>query len=132
MQNLAKARAFAIRYLSRKACHSKELEAYLKRKEFEEEASVLIPEFKRLGYLNDEEWLKNFQKSEALKGRGARASNGKLWQKGIQARIETPPESIKNAIIKKTKGQPYDKQKLIAYLMRRGFTYDEIINNIDY
>lgn len=131
MQNLAKARALAIRYLSRRACHSKELEAYLKRKEFEDEASHLIPEFIRLGYLNDEEWLKNFRQTEILKGRGARASNGKLYQKGIRARVESSQEALQIAIQKKTKGLPYDRQKLIAYLLRRGFNFEDISNSLD-
>lgn len=123
-------RTTAIRYLSRRACHSKELEAYLKRKGFSSEIQPLIEDFLRLGYLNDEEWLVHFKRAEERKGRSSLASNAKLRQKGIKASVSPSKDALQNAIQKKTKGKTLtqdEKRKAVASLIRRGFHYDEVL-----
>lgn len=126
-------RETAIAYISRRSCHSKELESYLKRKGFFEVES-LISEFKRLGYLNDEEWLKAYERSEARKGRSRKASNYKLYQKGISTKIDgDDEEALDLAILKKTKGVEIDEEnrpKLISYLIRKGFSYDKVLSKL--
>ncbi|MFN4174175.1 MAG: regulatory protein RecX [Parachlamydiaceae bacterium] len=126
-------RETAIAYLSRRSCHSKELESYLKRKGFFE-VEGLIEEFKRLGYLNDEEWLKAYERSEARKGRSKKASNFKLFQKGIHAKVNScDDEALDLAILKKTKGLEISEEnrpKLIAYLIRKGFSYEKVLSKL--
>lgn len=94
----------------------------------------MLVEFKRLGYLNDEEWLKGFERSEARKGRSKKASNFKLYQKGISTKIDgDDEEGLDLAILKKTKGLEIDEEtrpKLIAYLIRKGFSYEKILKKL--
>lgn len=128
-------RETAIAYISRRSCHSKELESYLKRKGFFE-VEPLLSEFKRLGYINDEEWLKAYERQEARKGRSRKASNFKLFQKGIGTKINgDDEEALDLAILKKTKGLEIDEEsrpKLIAYLIRKGFSYELILSKLKF
>ena len=128
-------RETAVAYISRRSCHSKELESYLKRKGFFE-VEPLITEFKRLGYLNDGEWLKTFERQEARKGRSRKASNYKLYQKGISTKIEgNEEEALDLAILKKTKGEEIPEEnrpKLISYLIRKGFSYEKILSKLKF
>lgn len=127
-------RETAIAYLSRRACHSKELAAYLRRKGFQEDTEPLIREFIRLGYLNDDEWLKAFERGEARKGRSKRASDYKLYRKGISHKVAgNDEEALSLAIQKKTKGIEPDeagKRKLVAYLIRKGFSYEAVMGRL--
>ena len=102
------------------------------------EIEEIIAEFTEQGYINDDEWLKSFIRIEEGKGNGPHTLKSKLRQKGIPQEVieaalteASPQESLATAIYKKTKGRPItkeSKQKLIAFLARRGFSWDTIQN----
>ena len=128
-------REIALGKISRRSYTSWELRRALE-KEQVVEADSLVADFVQQGYINDAEWLASFIRTEEAKGQGPQAIKSKLYTKGIpREEIETvmasanPKEAILLAIRKKTHGRSLTaatKQKLIAHLSRRGFSWDLI------
>jgi len=87
------------------------------------------------GYLNDEKFAQFWVENRNLrKGSSARKLQSELRAKGVEAAIiertladseRSDTEEIEKVITKKA-ARYDDEQKLIAYLMRQGFSYDAI------
>lgn len=121
-----KNKAFSL--LAKRAYFSKELAAKLREKEFPEgEITSLIEELKQQGWLNDQELAERFVSRQREKGYGARVIAQKLRMKAGEIPIEIDDGEILPLIEKKyLKKLPHDRNKVIASLMRRGFSYDLI------
>lgn len=126
------------RYLAIRPRSEWELDQYFKRKKFNEEiAAAIKTKVKKLGYLDDEQFARSWVESRRLlKPMSKRRLVQELRQKRIDPEIidqvlsedETDElEVLKELIQRKAKQSKYqDKQKLMAYLSRQGFSYDLI------
>ncbi|MBS0625080.1 MAG: RecX family transcriptional regulator [Verrucomicrobia bacterium] len=91
----------------------------------------IIEEVKRLGYIQDGEYLENAIEKEFRKGYGPRYIEMKLQSKGLDSR------SVRDLItrerqrekILELQNRKRDRAKLIRFLQQRGFDYDIIIEN---
>ena len=116
----------------------RELRDYLYRKKAEpEQITSITEEFENRGYINDRtfaEWLIDMR---TRGGKSARAIQNELMKKGVNREIisETVPKDsdqerqlLKELIEKKQRLSRYknDEMKLKQYLLRHGFSYDDI------
>jgi regulatory protein len=128
----------ALGLLARRARSRWELEQYLTRKEYDAPTSVVIlNKLSKYGYVNDEAfataWVEN---RRLLKATSRRRLTQELRQKRVPDEIiqkvlaedETDERSILTDLVarkrKQTKYQ--DSLKLMQYLSRQGFSYDDI------
>lgn len=132
-----KLRARVLEWLLNRPRSSRELREYLYRKKVESDlAQSLSDEMAIKGYLDDErfaEWLVELRRRG---GKSERAIRAELGRKGIDreladaALVEGRDEAdrLRALVDKKQKLARYraDPQKLIAYLARQGFSYDDI------
>ena len=128
-----KEKEYVMRKLARKSYCSWEL-----KQKCAEIADIddIIAEYIQKGYINDDEWLQEFIRTKEAQGNSPLVIAAKLRHKGVpstvlQAKLagHSPATALNKLIQKKTKGQTPtgpDKQKLIASLMRRGFSWDAI------
>jgi regulatory protein len=124
--------------LARRPRSEWELRDYLKRKKVEKDhADKLLNKLSKSGYVNDEDFARRWVDSRRLlKSTSKRKLQLELRQKRISDEIinkvladdETDElEVLKNLIVKKRIQTRYqDDQKLMAYLVRQGFTYSDI------
>lgn len=122
-----KHKAFSL--LAKKSYFSKELEKKLLEKGFSiEEIQKLIIDLKSQGWLNDEELAERFVERQKSRGYGAKVIAHKLREKaGFSCEIAESKETALNLIKKKyLKDLPHKKNKVIAALLRRGYSYDLI------
>jgi len=116
--------------LAKRSYFSKELAKKLEDKGYpKKEIESLISELTKRGWLNDQELAKRFIQRQKEKGYGGKVIAWKLKEKGgeMGAFIEDSEEDIKSFLQKRyRKDLPEKKQKVIAALMRRGFSYDLI------
>lgn len=142
-EEFRKAKIYALKRLSSKAYLTKELRDSMLRKEFlPEHIERILDECRQLGYLNDNEWLDGFVRGQLSKKRGPQAIASKLYQKGfsrekIQAvvaalkdghsQIDHIRDLLKSKYKKKDLSDYKEKQKVIASLARRGFSFDDIL-----
>ncbi|MBC7868629.1 RecX family transcriptional regulator [Candidatus Saccharibacteria bacterium] len=141
--------ARALEYCFMRLHSSKEVRDYLYRKtrptrtktgELKEGVSVEITMrvFDRLaekGYINDQAFARSWIENRSLKkGVSKRKLSAELSAKGIDRSIteqllgeteRTDADELQKIILKKRSRYP-DEQKLIAYLARQGFSYDDI------
>lgn len=139
----------ALNYCMIRLHSSREVRDYLKKKtlpsrsrlgELKKGASVELAErvFERLqkkGYVNDQKFAEYWVENRSLiKGVSQRKLTYELRQKGVSNQIiegvlddtaRNDAEEIQKIIIKKRSRYP-DDQKLMAYLARLGFGYDDI------
>ena len=139
----------ALRLLSFKARTIEEMRRRLLEKEWAEPETVeaVIKRLCELNYLNDEEYAGNFASSRlALKPLGPTRLRIDLQRKQLPAATvesavtraydERPEEELIDTLIAKRvrlKGMPVDRDgrnRLTAYLMRRGFSYDLVMRKI--
>ncbi len=127
----------ALGYLSLRQRSAYEVRTYLLGKEYGEETiEQIISRLTELKLLDDEAfarlWVENRQ---ILKPRSKRVLQGELAQKGIAPEIantvlaDIDPNDQLDAIraLIQARGHRYDSQeKLMAYLARQGFAYDDI------
>jgi len=102
---------------------------------------VLVPDFTRAGFLNDEVYAKALTGSLQRRGLPKRAIAMKLKMKGLEAPAATDedPSDLETAVIfaRRKKLGPFatkerDPQKDLAALARAGFSYDvckKVMNN---
>lgn len=128
----------AISQIARRQRSEWEVQDYLKRKGYSPETiEYVVNKLSKQGYLNDanfaEAWVRN---RRLLK----HTSQRKLWQELKQKRVaddvinqvlandETDETQVLQELIERKKQQSryQDQQKLIAYLLRQGFNYQEI------
>lgn len=124
--------------LSRRARSEWELRDYLKRKEYEPEiVNQIISKLKNMQYIDDYNFAKSWvDNRRLLKATSKRKLTQELKQKRVEQSVidkvlaedETDEKSvIKDLIAKKrTQSRYKDDQKLIAYLLRQGFSYSDV------
>ncbi|MCB1113714.1 MAG: RecX family transcriptional regulator [Chlamydiia bacterium] len=119
-----------LRKLSRRSYSSYEL--IFKLRSEMPEIKEITDEFLKKGYINDEEWLKDFIKSEERKGKGPKAIGAKLYSKGFpretieSALLMTEPQEAIQTALKKELKKGKDKPKIIGALVRKGYSWDDI------
>lgn len=99
---------------------------------------ALLEEFRRLGYLNDQDYLNQLIKSYQTRKFGPRVIYSKLLMKGVPkawidealGEMEENSEVLSDLIEKKKRLlnlEDYkDRNKLIQFLLRKGFSYEKI------
>lgn len=140
------AKAYLIRVLARKSYSTLELIKKMKDRGVESEIiERLINEFKEKGYVNDREWLENYTRSCLNKHESPSRIKMKIRNKGFSEKVAqsavslfsegaSSTESIAHLLKTKYKNRDlsdfHEKQKVIASLMRKGFSFDEIKTQI--
>ena len=131
----------ALDLISRRIRSEKEIRDYgFKKKWSENVTEKVIERLYERGYLNDEKFAKSFVDARAnLRNFSKRKMEIELIKKGIEKEIREQilcenenfdeSESLKNMVAKKWNRYEND-QKLIAYLARQGFNFDDIKNAI--
>ena len=122
-------------YLYRKTRDTRQKNGSIKKGVSPEITRRVLSRLQEKGYVDDEKfthfWVEN---RNASKGTSVRRLRQELAAKGVDATImnaaleggaRTDEEEIKKVIQKKAKHYA-DEQKLIQYLMRQGFRYDDI------
>ena len=122
-------------YLYRKTRDTRQKNGSIKKGVSPEITRRVLSRLQEKGYVDDEKfthfWVEN---RNASKGTSVRRLRQELAAKGVDATImnaaleggaRTDKEEIKKVIQKKAKHYA-DEQKLIQYLMRQGFRYDDI------
>jgi len=133
----------ALKYLYRLISQREYLEQTLKNKLYKKGASKLIVEesinrLKELSYIDDNSFIKSFIKSGINKLSGPNKIRNKLFVLGANSSDvellldelytqELINKNIKDLIIKKSRKED-DRNKIIAYCSRRGFSISDILN----
>lgn len=133
-----KAFGLALAYVARRMRSEGELHDYFRRKGYEPElgAQILV-RLSRLGFVNDiqfaEAWVRN---RRLLKSSSIRRLVAELKQKHVSSEIidkvlaqdETDETTVLHELIVKKRRQAkyHDNLKLMQYLARQGFSYDDI------
>jgi regulatory protein len=145
-EELQSARAVALRFLARRPRTEKEVRDKLREKEFADaEITATIEHLRTLGFLNDEEFARTYIAHQlAMRPKGKLALRQHLLMLGIKKETvdavlgEVLPETKQEdaalkaaqAFLRKTtrsRDDPHkSRQKLAAFLSRRGFTWDII------
>ena len=128
-----------LRYVLLRPRSEREVLDYCRRKQFDMEAcGQVIEKLTRLGYLNDASFVRAWVESRQLgKAMSQRALRLELKRKGITDELITQALSekaydetaaLRALITKKSRLSRYqhDPQKLMQYLARQGFAYDDI------
>ena len=124
-----KAEAYALFCLAGRSYHSQILKDKMLKKGYAKlEVDEIIGKLKNMGYLNDEEWLLRFVENKTAQGYGLRMIAYLLLQKKIAMppTFEEEASSILDFVLRKGLDKKMLKDKLIAYLLRRGFSYEAI------
>lgn len=131
-------RARSLDWLLRRPHSTKEFRDYLYRKKIEPDfMNSLVKEFQTKKYLNDEAFARFWVESRrSSKHASSRRLRFELRQKGVQKEIvdmilqDTEVDELQaltELITSKRRQTRYqDRQKLIAYLLRQGYNYENI------
>lgn len=123
-------KAVAYSLLSRRSYFSKQLKTKLLQKGFrEEEIDPVLLELEAQGYLNDREQGERLIRRERGRGYGPLIIAQKLRERGgtVSLPIQVSKEDLIPLIKKKyAKRLPQEKNKVIAALLRRGYSFDLI------
>jgi regulatory protein len=137
----SKAYNFALRYLAARPRSKKEITDYLVKKGFEQEIiEGTLLNLEKQNYVNDADfahmWIKN---RLLLNARSPRMLRMELYKKGIEKSTiedalksfdeEDYQDSLKDLINKKRRQYP-DDEKLMQYLVRKGYNYGEIKDSL--
>ena len=132
-----KAYALTLAYIARRMRSEGELRDYFRRKGLEDFGRTVLPKLRERGLVDDEEFAKRWvENRRLLKATSTKKLKLELRQKHIAddivRRVLAEDETDERAVLKelvdrKRKQTRYqDDQKLIAYLARQGFNYDDI------
>lgn len=133
-----KAYNLTLAYVARRLRSEGELRDYFRRKTYAPElAEQLLARLRKLGFVDDTEFARRWvENRRLLKATSAKKLRLELRQKhigdGIIRQVLAEDETdectlLRDLIKKKRKATRYqDDQKLIAYLARQGFNYDDI------
>ena len=132
-----KAYARALDYIMRRPRSEKEMRDYAWRKKWEPAmAGRVMNQLRDKGYLNDQKFAEFWIRNRALgKPMSVKKLRLELMQKGVSGEIienalskdeEFDEQTALKRMIEKKRGRYDDEQKLIAYLLRQGFRYDDI------
>lgn len=127
----------AVDLISRRLRSEREIRDYAFRKTWtKDNTEKVIARLSERGYLNDEKFAEAFVRSRALmQNFSVRRMKLELQKKGIKPDIITKvlsesddynEVSALNKLIIKKRNKYDDERKLIAYLARQGFRYDDI------
>lgn len=135
------ARRYAIWRLSRMAQSRQGLALALERVLVSEACCErVVNEFTAAGFLNDQEYSQRLVAAEQARGRGPAAARRKLQRRGIDEAVasdalETMDADAQKASVQRLLETRYakrnlddfkERQKVIASLLRRGFSYDVV------
>jgi regulatory protein len=133
---LDKAYYNALRYVAMRARSEWEMQTYLQRKEVDKDAAAeVIRRLRQANLLSDLDfaraWVSN---RRALKSTSKRRLRLELLQKHVPGDIidqvlaedETDERQALRELVEKKRRRYPDDQKLMAYLARQGFSYDDI------
>ena len=120
------AKAYAFRLLNMRSYSKKILFQKLEKKGFSENVSnELIIEIERLGFLPEKELAESIVRRKIQQGYGPRYIQQYLKEKGLDpTHLEIDEEKALEKWIPKLKGK--EKQKVIPFLIRKGFSLDKI------
>ena len=133
-----RAKEKAVWYLSRGDLSEKALFEKLKRSFSEKAAAFALSQMVKRGYVNDRRYAENLAKKFAGQNVSARASIGKMLEKGVpldlakevlQGSKGTDSERAYKLLCSKYKNKTEsedDRRRTIAALQRRGFSYSDI------
>jgi regulatory protein len=128
----------ALNLIMRRPRSAWELQQYLKRKDYSEEHSeIILNMLSKRGYVDDIDFAKRWVESRRLlKSTSKRRLTQELRQKRVPDDIisqtlaadETDEQAVLRELIskKRTQTRYQDAQKLMQYLMRQGYNYDDI------
>ncbi len=127
----------AANMLSRKPQSAKEIERALQKKGFDEDSvAYAVEKLIGLGAIDDENYAKLIARHYGSRGWGERRISEEFHRRGIDRavadkvadEIADPAETIDKLLIKRAGATPDEAQKrrVTAFLMRRGFQYDDI------
>lgn len=124
-----KAKAFSL--LAKRSYFTKELKQKLSEKGYSQtEIENLIQELTKQGWLNDQDLALRYSEKLRARGYGARVIAQKIYQKAGELDLpleEDSKEAVLHLIHKKYRNNlPKKRNKVIAALMRRGFSYELI------
>ncbi len=132
------AKKSAARTLAKRSVSRGELSKKLRQKGFsEEESKDAVDWFSERGFIDDEAYARSCVEYYKARGYGSMRIKEELYRREIPREISEKAMSdlgsfeseLLQLIEKKTHGKALDnaqKKKLVAYLIRRGFKYDEI------
>ncbi len=127
-----------LNYLSYRQRSKWEIKDYLRRKDAnEDQASFVLEKCERLGLIDDEKFARAWVQSRRLgKPMSQRKIRSELSAKRIASGIidnvlledrdETDELQVLKLLVDKKRSRYPDKQKLMQYLARQGFGYDDI------
>ncbi|MDO8265417.1 MAG: RecX family transcriptional regulator [Candidatus Saccharibacteria bacterium] len=141
MSDEGKLRTRALEWLMGRPHSTREFRDYLYRKKASKEhIDALVEEFGDKKYLNDEYFAKWFAEGRLRKNKSTRAIRSELMSKGISpatiqnivTELETGDKEALKTLVNKLRTRPryHDEQKLKAYLVSKGFRYEDIKNAI--
>jgi regulatory protein len=132
----------AVDLISRRSRSEKEIRNYGRRKRWSKEnTEKVVARLYDRGYLNDEKFAESFVRSRAnLREFSARKMKLELQKKGIAPAVienvlaasdDFDETAALKKLVAKKRGAYDDERKLIAYLARQGFSYDDIKNALN-
>jgi len=133
-----KAYNLALAFVARRMRSEGELHDYFRRKKYEPElASQLIARLKQAGFVDDYEFAKRWiENRRLLKATSIKKLRLELRQKHVEndtiqqvlEEDEADERDVLRELVakKRTQTRYRDEQKLMAYLARQGFNYDDI------
>ena len=146
-QILAKMHSYAyekaISYLAIRERTRNEVFYYLKRYGFSEKIiEEMIRKVVKLNYLNEDRFTEMYCQDLMQKGKSKKETTAKLISKGVPANIieknltavysedaeKKIAETMFKKAVKKYQGHQKMKEKVITYMIRKGFSYDLVVN----
>lgn len=137
-----KALNYAFLLLKHRQRAIQELKDRLKRKKYSPaEIEQVIAYLKEYRYLDDKEFARALTKEKLRRGFGKKRITFDLRRLGVssediqdaimQAHEEIDSDKILRDMIKKLLDKKKDKNKVVTYLLRRGFSYRAIVDVLD-
>lgn len=138
-----KAYGRALRYVAIRLRSEWELRTYLQRKEVPEPtANAIIDRLRRIDLVNDETFARNWVANRRLlKPTSRKRLQAELRQKHVPADIvdlilhddrdQTDERQVLLDLVDRKRNRYPDTQKLMAYLARQGYSYDDIKSVLD-
>lgn len=134
---LSKAYHAAIGYVALRIRSMQEVREYLTRKGYEDQATGVIDRLEQERYLNDEDFASRWMKMRQEQNWSPRAIQAELYKKGIKIALHdiegsfSVQSAIGAHIQKKTRHRHVERDKLMAYLAGKGFSYPDIKSALD-
>lgn len=133
-----KAYDLALKYLSYRMRSEREIGDYLARKGYGAEAGRVVERLRDMRLLDDRAFAAAWvAERQTLRSRSKRMLEQELMQKGVareviqgvlaEMSVEEQDKTLDDLIARKRRLSQYqDQEKLMAYLARQGFTYEQI------